>query len=287
MSRNVNEVTALSDDEPFSTGFASRVAVGQPVGSFFGYKTDGLILDATQICRDATGATCAPGAPYQAAGTGVGDIRFVDIGRECRPTDNCAPGQTFVPELDGRVTAADRTFIGDANPDFFGGFTNRISAFGFEVSAFLQFSLGNDVYNNVRAFNENAGGRFGASGRLRDRLQFNPDGTVANPDATIPRATNSDPNQNIRDSDRFVEDGSYVRLKTLSVGYNVPAQYLGSLPVRSLRVFGLAENLVTFTDYSGLDPEVSTFDGSNTAFGTDFFTYPQARRFVLGVRLGL
>ena len=288
VSRNVNEVTALFEDSPFSSGFASRVAVGRPVGSFFGYQTNGLILDPSQLCTDATGRTCiANGTAYQQSGTRVGDVRFVDIGRDCLPSDNCAPGQTFVAELDGRITAADRTFIGDANPDLFGGFTNRVSAFGFEVSAFLQFSLGNDVYNNVRGFNERGGGSFGTSAALRNRVQFNPDGTVANPDATLPRATFNDPNQNARDSDLFVEDGSYVRLKTLTLGYNVPSQYLGSFPVRSLRVFGLAENLFTITDYSGLDPEVSTFDGSNTAFGTDFFTYPQAQRFVLGVRLGL
>ena len=287
VSRNVNEVTALFEDEPFNSGFASRIAVGQPLGVFYGYVTDGLFLDQSQICTDATGATCAEGTAYQATGTSLGDVRFRDIGRDCVAADNCAPGQTAVLEPDGRITAADQQFIGDPNPDFFGGFTNRISAFGFEVSAFLQFSLGNDVFNSVRQFNEQVGRSFGTSAAVNDRIQFNADGSIVNPDATIPRATNSDPNDNDRDSDFYVEDGSYVRLKTLTLGYNVPTNLLGSLSVRSLRIFGTAENLLTFTNYSGLDPEVSTFDRSNTAFGTDFFTYPQARRFVVGVRLGL
>ena len=287
VSRNVNEVTALFENQGFSDGFGSRIEVGEPLGSFYGYRSNGLFLDDEDICTDRTGATCADGTGFQTTGTSLGDVRFVDFARPCTEADNCADGQVNVLEPDGLITAEDREIIGDANPDFFGGFTNRITAFGFEVSAFLQFSLGNDVYNSVRQFNEQIGRSFGTSAAARDRVQFNDDGSVANRDATIPRATFNDPNDNDRDSDLFVEDGSYVRLKTLTLGYTVPGRFLGSIPVRTLRLFGTAENLFTITDYSGLDPEVSTFDRSNTSFGTDFFTYPQARRFVVGVRLGL
>ena len=289
ISRNVNEVTALNEDEPIDSGFGSRIAVGQPLGAFFGYATDGIFLSEDEICRDPTGETCAAGTAYQRNGTAVGDFRFQDIGRSCTEaeaeTAACVDGVVF--EADGLITAADRDYIGDPNPDLFGGFTNSVTAFGVDVSAFLQFSIGNDVFNAVRQFNEDVGGYFGSSAAINDRIRFDADGNVTNPDATIPRATNSDPNDNDRDSDFFVEDGSYVRLKTLTIGYNVPSRFIRDLGGRSLRIYALGENLFTSTSYSGLDPEVSTFDRSNTAFGTDFFTYPQTRRFVVGVQVGL
>lgn len=269
LASNENEVLELENDEPFDTGFASRVAVGQPLGAFFGYETDGLILSEDAICRDRTGATCAAGAPYQQAGTSVGDVRFVDRNN------------------DGIVNADDRTFIGDPNPDLYGGFTNAFQIYGFDLNAFVQFSLGNDVFNASRQFSEQVGRAFGTSASIVDRIQFDEAGNVINPDATIPRATFRDPNDNDRDSDFFVEDGSYIRLKTLTLGYTVPARYLQQIGGRSLRVYVLGENLLTSTDYSGLDPEVSTFDRSNTSFGTDFFTFPQTRRILAGLQLGL
>ncbi len=290
LSRNVNEVTALNENEPIASGFASRISVGHPLGVFYGYVSDGLLLSEDAICRDATGATCAPGTAYDKAGTSVGDIKFADIGRDCTEAeveDGTCSNEGNILEPDGKITAADRAYIGDPNPDLFGGFTNSITAFGIDVSAFLQFSIGNDVFNAVRQFNEQVGRGYGVSSTVNDRIRFDADGNVVNPDATIPRATNSDPNDNDRDSDFYVEDGSYVRLKTLTVGYNVPTRFLRQIGGRSLRVYALGENLFTSTRYSGLDPEVSTFDRSNTAFGTDFFTYPQTRRFVVGVQVGL
>lgn len=269
LAANENEVLALENDEPFDSGFASRVAVGQPLGVFYGFETNGLIVSADQICTDRTGATCAPGAPYQQAGTGVGDVRFVD------------------QNGDGVINADDRAFIGDPNPDFFGGITNAFTFAGFDLNAFVQFSVGNDVFNASRQFNEQVGQFFGTNSTVGERIRFDDAGNVINPDATVPRATNSDPNDNDRDSDRFVEDGSYVRLKTLTLGYTVPPQFLRQLGGRSLRLYVLGENLLTSTNYSGIDPEVSTFDRSNTSFGTDFFTFPQTRRLIAGIQLGL
>ena len=287
ISRNKNEVTGLFESQPIDAGFASRIQVGEPLGSFYGYVTDGLITDANQLCADDTGDTCADGAPYQTAGTDVGDIRFVDFARACTDADDCAPGQQNVLEPDGKVDAADRRIIGDANPDLFGGFTNAFNIFGFELSTFFQFSSGNEVLNANRQFNEQIGRSFGTSAAINNRVRFNADGTVANPDATLPRATYDDPNDNDRDSDLYVEDGSYLRLKTVTVGYNVPTRFLRQAGARSLRVYVLGENLWTTTKYTGLDPEVSTFDGSNSSFGTDFFTYPQTRKFVIGLNVGI
>ena len=269
LATSTNEVLSLENDEPFDQGFGSRVAVGQPLGAFFGYETNGLILSADAICADATGASCADGAPYQLSGTSVGDIRFVD------------------QNDDGIINDADRTFIGDPNPTLFGGVTNAFNVMGFDLNAFFQFSLGNDVFNASRQFNEQVGRFFGTNAAALDRVQFDDDGNVINPGATVPRATFNDPNDNDRDSDFYVEDGSYLRLKTLTLGYTVPPQFLQQLGGRSLRLYVLGENLFTVTDYSGIDPEVSTFDRSNTSFGTDFFTFPQTRRLLVGLQLGL
>lgn len=174
------------------------------------------------------------------------------------------------------ITADDQTYIGDPNPDFFGGFTNTFSYRGLELSAFLQFSSGNDVYNATIPFYERS---YRTSATLLDAW------SPTNTDTDTPRVTSSDPNQNYRVSSALVEDGSYIRLKTLSLAYTVPSRYVQAINAQGLRVYTIATNLWTSTKYSGLDPEVSTFDRSNTSFGTDFFTYPQARTFTLGARL--
>ena len=110
--------------------------------------------------------------------------------------------------------------------------------------------------------------------------------TPTNTNTKIPRAVFGDPNTNARASDRFLEDGSYARLKNVILGYTLPSALASRAHIQSVRVYVQAQNLVTFTDYSGLDPEVSTFAGSNTSIGTDFFTYPQARTITGGITLG-
>ncbi len=281
IARNTNEVVELVDGDgdgigdPIDQGFASRIAEGEPLGSFYGWVTDGLFQSQDQICLDATGVSClANGTAFQKTGTALGDRRFQDIG-------SLDENGQFIPVPDGIVDDADRRFIGDANPDFFGGVTNTFRLYGVELSAFLQFSQGNDVLNSTAQFNQQIGQTFGTARQALDR--WTPDNT----DTDIPRATITDPNDNDRDSDYFVEDASYIRLKTLSVAYTIPVRYTQVVGIRNMRLFFVGENLWTSTKYSGLDPEVSTFDRSNSSFGTDFFTYPQAKRFTLGARVTL
>ena len=292
LSNNENTVTELYEDEPIAQGFASRIAVDQPLGSFYGAVTDGF-LSSDDLCTDSSGETCLEnGTAFINARSAAGDIKFLDFARYCTDADYasgaCGETETTIEEADGIVNGADQTYIGDPNPDLFGGISNRLSFKGLELNAFFQFSIGNDVFNSSRQFYTRSGHIYGTSTELRDRIQFDADGNVTNAEtATLPRAIYTDPNDNDRDSDFFVEDGTYVRLKTLTVGYTVPAKYVSRIGGNSLRVYALGENLVTWTNYTGLDPEVSTFDRSNTAFGTDFFTYPQARRFVVGVQVGI
>ncbi len=179
------------------------------------------------------------------------------------------------------ITADDRTKIGDPHPDFIGGITNTLSYKGIDLSLFMQFSYGNDVFNGSRLFLESLQG---GDNQLEDVIRrWQKPGDITD----IPRATN-DPvkaAENKRVSSRFIEDGSYLRVKNLTIGYTFPNSIIGKLRLASLRVYFSGQNLLTFTNYSGLDPEVNYLGNDNTVIGTDFFTYPQARSYNFGVNL--
>jgi TonB-dependent starch-binding outer membrane protein SusC len=182
---------------------------------------------------------------------------------------------------DGKITAADRTKIGDPHPDFIGGITNSFSFKGFDLSIFLQFSHGNDVFNGSRLFLESLQGGDNQLAAVTRRWKKPGDIT------DIPRAT-SDPvkaAENKRVSSRFIEDGSYLRVKNVTFGYSFNKKLISKLHLTNLRLYFTSQNLLTFTNYTGLDPEVNYLGDDNTVIGTDFFTYPQARSFNFGVNL--
>ncbi|MFN3597431.1 MAG: SusC/RagA family TonB-linked outer membrane protein, partial [Rubricoccaceae bacterium] len=286
---NANEVTSLLDDRPltFGVGGISRVEVGQPLGFFFGYQTDGLFQIGDPICRTQSGespaqrnARCAAqGLAFQNNFTEPGDIRFVDVNG------------------DGVINADDRTRIGNPWPRWTGGLTNTLGFRGVDVTAFLQFSYGNDIFRGSGLYTD-AYGNFGANdnhtARALNRWRApeldangNPIPGTGNTNTTEPRASFYDDNQNARASSRFVEDGSYVRLKNLVVGYTLPARLAQSAGFRSTRVYAQAQNLVTITGYSGFDPEVNYAGDAAVIRGVDFYTLPQARTLTLGLTLGL
>ena len=259
-----NEILKLAGT-PFAAGFASWVEEGQALGAFRGYEVVKIFqaqseIDAlNQAAREKTGIASAV---YQSTLTRPGDIMFADINN------------------DGRITSDDQKILGNANPKFYGGVTNNIQGYGFDLSFFFQFSIGNMVYNNTRAFSEGMNSIFGQAATVRDRW------TTSNTDTDIPRAVFGDPNNNRRVSDRFLEDASYVRLKNLTLGYTLPKSVLKKVGLNNARVYVTGQNLLTFTDYSGFDPEVSTFGETNTSAGTDFLTFPQARTMLVGINLG-
>ena len=253
---NENEVVALFDDQPFDSGFASRIEVGQPLGAFFGYVTDGIFQNQAEI--DA--AALPPGLAIA-----PGDYRFKDLND------------------DGVINDDDRTIIGQALPKWTGGIGNDFFYKGFDLNFFFQFSLGNEIYNNNLAFAEGLNSVFAPTVRaFEGAWREEGDGD------DFPRigggvaSTN-----NRRDSDRFIEDGSFVRLKTAQLGYTFTPEVLGNINgLRSLRVYVQGTNLATFTDYSWYDPEVNTFGASATSLGTDFLTYPVGRTVQVGVNVG-
>lgn len=262
VSHNDNVVTRLYNEQPISGSFVARVEEGKPLGFFYGYLADGIFRSADEICADETGATCADGVGFQ-DGAGLGDVRFRDVNG------------------DGVITADDRASMGSPWPDYTGGWTNTMSFSGFDVSVFTQFSQGNQIFNGNRLYTDAFGTYLdNNTGAALDRY------SASNPNGSQPRATIDDPNDNARSSSRFVEDGSYVRIKNAVLGYNVPASAVRRIGFGSLRVYVQGQNLKTWTDYSGFDPEVNFSGSQSITRGIDFYTLPQARTFTVGLNVG-
>lgn len=182
---------------------------------------------------------------------------------------------------DGEITAADRTRVGNPHPDLIGGMTHVFGFKGWDLSLFFQGSYGNDMFNGSRLFLESLTGGDNQLAIVNTRWR-QPGDITAIPDAT------SDPLRsasNRRVSSRFIEDGSYLRLKNLTLGYSFNRQKLARLKITGARVYFSGQNLLTFTRYSGLDPEVNYSGNENAVIGTDFFTYPQARAYTFGFNL--
>jgi TonB-linked SusC/RagA family outer membrane protein len=285
VSTNRNRVTELYDNQPISLGLSSTVRVeeGKPLGFFYGYKAMDLFRDASQICKTQAGETAAQrnarclasGLAYQASGTSLGDVRFADV-------NSFDANGELTGKPDGVINAADRTQIGSPWADYQGGWTNSISFRGVDLLAFMQFSQGNDVYNGMRFYYDNPSG---SGDNLRDYTLDRY--SAENTDGTHPRATIRDPNRNTRASSLMVEDGSYVRLKNVVLGYSLPGSFTNRMGFNRLRVYVQGQNLVTWTDYSGFDPEVNFAGDSNVTRGYDFYTLPQARTLTVGLDLGL
>ncbi|MDX1913222.1 MAG: TonB-dependent receptor [Saprospiraceae bacterium] len=250
-----NEVTGLGrGNKPvesgvvqFANAFASRTDIGHPIAAFYGYVTDGIFQNQAEI----------EAAAFQSEGTAPGDIRFKDLNG------------------DGVIDLNDRTYIGNPTPRFTYGFTTEFEWRGFELNLFFQGSEGNDIFVNTTRYDFSFVNR--PSSAL---LRWTGEGTSN----TEPRANLNDPNQNVRISDRFIEDGSYLRLKTLQLGYNFPQAWLKRARFDQLKVYVTAQNLLTFTRYTGLDPEIGKI-GSDLEIGIDRGFYPQSRTVMGGISL--
>ncbi|WP_266364454.1 SusC/RagA family TonB-linked outer membrane protein [Tellurirhabdus rosea] len=181
---------------------------------------------------------------------------------------------------DGRISPDDGQILGNAQPLLFGGLTNRISFKGFELSFFLQGSYGNKILNfsDVTLVNTGANLQDNQSRKALERWQKPGDIT------SVPRYVYQNTYNNYHSS-RFIEDGSYLRLRNVVLGYSVPRRYIERFRLSNARVYVSGTNLYTLTRYSGPDPEVSTLDGSTTAQGIDFFTLPQVKYLTAGVTL--
>lgn len=255
-----NEVTALPDNNrAFNTQIYNanvRTQVGEPIGIFYGYQTDGVFSKQT----DAEAANL-----YMVASTGArqyfaaGDMHFVD------------------QNGDGEINAKDMVKIGDPNPDFYGRFSTQASYKALTLSATFSYTYGNDVFNYQRMILE-SGSRF-MNQTIAVVNRWTCEGQVTD----VPQIEYQDKMQNSRFSDRWIEDGSYLRLKNVTLSYKVP---VSNEYIKGITVWGAANNIFTLTNYLGSDPEFSM--SNNMLYqGIDRGLVPQTRNFSLGVKINL
>ena len=243
---NKNKIKDLNSDVPYyinqiNNSYVTMLAKDYPINVFYGYVTDGIFQNQSEVNTHAV----QPGAE-------PGDIRFRDLNN------------------DGVINDSDRTVIGNPNPSWLFSMNNSLSYKGFELSVFLQGIAGNKIYNANNIDNTGMAGAYNQTTDVLKRWQG--EGTSN----SMPRAVFGDPNQNTRVSDRFVENGSYLRLKNITLSYTFPKQWLQKAQIENARLSLSCENVATITGYSGFDPEV----GIN---GIDQNRYPISRTFSLGL----
>ncbi|MEO8254120.1 MAG: TonB-dependent receptor [Flavobacterium sp.] len=235
----------------------TRTSEGQPVGQFYGYVTDGLFKNAAELAA----------GPIQETGTGIGDIRFKDINK------------------DGKIDAKDQTALGSAIPDFTYSFTNNFKYKNISLGIVLTGSQGNQIYNFTRHYIDGIypgfGDRFGnVSTQVLNAFEAG-----VNENTDVPRITLTDPNGNGRISNRFVEDGSYLRIQNVSLSYDLPNKIFEKSFISKVKLYVNVQNLYTFTKYSGFDPALGNLDQNITLSGIDLGRYPVPRTTSIGMNL--
>ena len=259
-----NKVTALPDgNRPIETsvyGATVITKVGQPVGLFYGYKTDGVYATTQQALADGHYVLKQNGDReyFQA-----GDMRFVDLSKTSAQA--------------GLIDEADRTVIGDPNPDIYGNIFTTLTYKRLSLNAVFNYSLGNDVFNYQRSLLE--GGSLFLNQTTAAKTRWTTEGQVTD----VPRARYTDPMGNSRFSDRWIEDGSYLRLASVTLSYTLPIQ---STYLQGITIWGNAQNLFTITRYLGSSPDAALGSGILSQ-GIDRGLLSAGRSFSLGVNINL
>ena len=230
-SLRLTQVYYAAKTTDFADEYVVRNAPGRPLGSFYGYISDGVDPE-------------------------TGELMYRDVNE------------------DGVVSSSDRTYIGDPNPDFTFGLTNTLSYKGFNLSILIQGSYGNDIYNVSRMETEGMYNGNNQTTRVLERWR------VPGQITSVPKA-----GFEMHNSTYFLEDGSYVRLKDISLSYDVPRGIIGKIGLTRLQPYCSFTNLITLTKYKGYDPEVNQNGNSGTVQGLDWGTYPLTRSFSLGVKV--
>ena len=224
------------------------IRVGLPLGSFYGYITDGVYQTAAEITKLADAQAKKPG-----------DRKYRDLNN------------------DNIINDLDRTIIGTAQPKYIGGITNTFSYMGIELSVFFQGVYGNDILNANRFELEYLNGTNNQSKDMVKRW------SATNTNTDVPRATSTRPANRI--STRQIENGSYLRLKNVQLAYTFSPSMMSRLKVQSIRVYVSAQNYITWTNYSGFDPEVNRFGQDSRSQGFDYSGYPAAKTLFAGLNV--
>jgi TonB-linked SusC/RagA family outer membrane protein len=242
-------------NQDFGSYNITRTEPGHPIQSFYGWIVDGIFQSAADVTN----------SPFQTSGTKAGDLKFMDINK------------------DNKIDEKDRVFLGSYLPKFtyslnFGG-----SYKNFDLSLFFQGVQGNKIFNASRIISEGMVRLFGSSTEVLNAW------SSSNTNTNVPRAVSGDPNQNARPSPRWLEDGSFLRLKNLMLGYNVPFKGLQSVTkgaITNFRVYVSAQNVFTVTNYKGYDPEVGNrTPGTSLTNGIDYAVYPQPHSYLIGIQV--
>ncbi|SEN84828.1 TonB-linked outer membrane protein, SusC/RagA family [bacterium A37T11] len=262
-SLNRNKVLALGPSgEPIFGNYqvtnSHITEIGQPLGSFYGYKVAGIYQTAEEVANSPHFSDSAPG-----------QFRFEDVSK------------------DSRLSVDDRTILGNVQPDFIYGMTNNFSYKGFELSFLIQGVQGNEIMNLGRRFYANFAGTANALKELNNRWRSADDpgdGKTPRVNRDLSKYSSSNASANI--SSTHIEDGSFVRLKSISLGYNLPQNTVQKLSLANVRIYLNVQNLVTISKYTGYNPEVSSTGIDPLTPGVDYGVYPIAKVFTVGLNVG-
>lgn len=297
ISFNKNKLLSLSDTENATlVGYGQWgdvvciSEIGKPLYNFYGYKVEGVYKDLDDIQNSAKPAKYPSDGVFSRGNTvWVGDIKYKDV------------------DENGVIDERDRTDIGSPLPKFTFGWTNTFRYKNLDLSIFLNGSYGNKVmnYNSLTLTHMNSTWTNQLQSVVSKRARLEPidptivyaDGSkwfdhidnvrVKNPGTKIPHTSINDPNDNDRISDRYVEDGSFLRIKNITLGYTFPKALLNKAKIENLRVYVNIQNLYTFTKYTGYDPEVgaSTQDSTGLTYGLDNGRYPSPAMYSFGLNI--
>ncbi|MGF6925656.1 TonB-linked SusC/RagA family outer membrane protein [Chitinophaga sp. W2I13] len=281
VSRNINEVLKLNTDGASLNRQYSKTAVGRSIGEFYGYVIDGGVF-ATRKDFETHALPTKNGVPLSVGAAGgsiwYGDLKFKDFNG------------------DGVINESDQTYLGSPIPKYQIGFNNTFSYKNVDLNIFFAANVGNKVFNQLRVNGEFPGTSFGYFKALNDYAKLtliDPKGSatdinniqVTNPETRIVGIRNDNTNDNNRNSDKFVEDGSFLRCKNISLGYTFPEKLISKASIKYLRVYFNVSNAFMITNYKGMDPEIGSWDPLSA--GVDGGFYPQPRVFTIGANIKL
>ncbi|MGK7393581.1 MAG: SusC/RagA family TonB-linked outer membrane protein [Candidatus Cyclobacteriaceae bacterium M3_2C_046] len=255
ISFNRNEVLALGpESDPIRSGSGIGnthiTVIGEPMGNFYGYIQEGVFIDAEDLANSPSFSTSMPG-----------DVKYKDVNE------------------DGAITPDDRTIIGNNRPDFVWGMTNTFFYRNFELNVIMQGVQGNEILNLSSRFISNLEGNQNQRIEVLDRWK-----SPQEPgNGIIPRASSRTTGNNNNVSTRWIEDGSFIRIRNITLNYNLPNNLLENIFIKSGRIYFGVQNALTFTDYKGYNPEVNLQGGAALTPGTDYGGYPLSRTYILGL----